>query len=263
LEFHYRGYAVLWKQPEAEKTVALEGLSPLSQNSVVARLYADGLLATPGPEEQRLNRLVQQISPVGGGVGEHKIECRVLLTTPVEMFAPGDVIVVSRGLLNIVPDDSVLAVMLARQVAHIVLGHARITDSFPQSLFDRQRKEDFEGFGIHLRPEEEAAADSESEILLKGSIYESAVANTSAFLSALKSQSHRFPNLALPRFGAGVISEERKPVSKERLEAGTLRFENRFRVSLNRVIVSPEEEGEYAEGRTVNKPMAINTSVQK
>ena len=267
LEFHYRGYAVLWQQHddnEAETTVVREGSSShLSQNSVVARLYTDGLLATPGPEEQRLNRLVQQISPVGGGIGEHKIECRVLLTTPVEMFAAGDVIVVSRGLLNIVPDDSVLAVMLARQVAHIVLGHARIADSFPQSLFDGQRKKDFEGFGIHWRSEDEAGADAESAILLKGSIYESAVTNTSAFLSALESQSHRFPNLALPRFGAGVISAASKPVSKEKLETGNLRFENRFRVSLNRVIIGSKEEGKYAEGGIVSKPIAINTSVQK
>ena len=136
------------------------------------------------------------------------------------MFAVGDVIVVSRGLLNIVPDDSVLAVMLGRQVAHIVLGHTRSADSFPHSLFDRQGRKDFDGFGIHWTPEQEAAADSETAVLLKGSIFENAVANTRAFLSALESQSHRFPNLALPRFGVGVILEASKPVSKKKLETG-------------------------------------------
>ena len=273
LDFHYRGYAVLWRQHEervtssvsrnrdyAETAPIVDDLTgPSSQNGPIARLEADGLLAVSGPEEQRLNQLVQQIAPVSR-LKPHNIECRVLLTTPVEMFAVGDVIVVSRGLLNVIPDDSVLGVMLARQVAHIVLGHTRMADSFPQSLFDRLGKKDFEGFGIRWKPEQERAADLETVVLLEGSIFENAVANTSAFLSALESQSHRFPNLALPRFGAGVIAP---PSSKEKPETGNLRFENRFRVSLNRVIIGSEEEGETAQGTTANKPMAINTSVQK
>lgn len=271
LDFHYRGYAILWRQHDEQRssspanktehdTSTVDDLSsPLTQNGPVARLEADGLLAVSGPEEQRLNRVVQQIGPISF----HKIECRVLLTTPLEMFAVGDVIVVSRGLLNVIPDDSVLAVMLARQVAHIVLDHTRVSDSFPRSLFDRQEKNDFAGFGIRWRPEQERAADLETAVLLKGSIFENAVANMTAFLSALASQSHRFPNLALPRFGAGVIREASKPTSKEKLETGNLRFENRFRVSLNRVIVSSEEAGEYASGTTVNRPMAINRANQK
>jgi len=249
LDFHYRGYAILWRQHDERRsspanktdhaTSTVDDLSsPLSQNGPVARLEADGLLAVSGPEEQRLNRAVQQIGPISF----HKIECRVLLTTPLEMFAVGDIIVVSRGLLNLIPDESVLAVLLARQVAHIVLGHTLVAGFFPHSLFDRHENKDFDGFGIRWRPEQERAADLETAVLLEGSIFENAVANTSAFLIALKSQSHRFPNLALPRFGAGVISEERRPVSKERPETGNLRFENRFRVSLNRVIVSSEEE---------------------
>lgn len=271
LDFHYRGYAILWRQHDERSsslpanktehaTSTVDDLPrPLSQNGPVARLEADGLLAVSGPEEQRLNRVVEQIGPISF----HKIECRVLLTTPLEMFAVGDVIVVSRGLLNVIPDDPVLAVMLARQVAHIVLGHTLAAGSFPHSLFDRRENKDFGGFGISWRPEQERAADLETAVLLKGSIFENAVADTSAFLIALKSQSHRFPNLVLPRFGAGVISEERRPASKERPETGNLRFENRSRVSLNRVIVRSEEEGEYASGTTANKPMAIDTSVQK
>jgi hypothetical protein len=275
LEFHYRGYAFLWQQRESKvdgpqssirnddarsSTVKEDPPGARFQNSLVARLEADGLLATPGQEEQRLDRIVQQIAPMSRAE-LHKIDCRMLLTTPVEMFAVGDVIVVSRGLLNIVPDDSVLAVMLARQVAHIVLGHTRITGSFPQSLFDRQDKKDFDGVGISWRPDEEAAADSEATVLLRGSIYESAVANASVFLSQLKSQSHRFPNLARPRFGAGAVPEASRPVSKEKKGTADLRFENRFRVSLNRMIISSGEQGEDAEHRTPMKPVAVNKSV--
>jgi hypothetical protein len=159
LEFHFRGYALLWRQqkdsPDALQssksgndgggnTSALESRSTsISQDSVVAGLDADGLLGAPGEEEQRLDRIVHQIAPISG-LGPHKIACRVLLTTPAEMFTVGNAIVVSRGLLNIVPDDSVLAFMLARQVAHIVLGHTgTVAQPFPKSVFDLEGKKGF------------------------------------------------------------------------------------------------------------------------
>ena len=282
LEFHFRGYALLWQQqkqrataPQMSKsssdtgnTSVLEGQSvPVSQNNVVARLDADGLLANPGEEEQRLDRIVHQIAPIGE-MGTHKIACRLLLTTPAEMFAVGDLIIVSRGLLNIVPDDSVLAFMLARQVAHIVSGQTgSAAHPFFESLFDLGEKKEFTGFGIRWRPDEETAADSKAIVLIRGTQYDGAVADTAVFLSELKSQSHRFPSLVRARFGAGVIRENGGLAFKEQMgtvvQGESLRFENRYGVSWNRVVIDSEEESEHAEGRSLKRPAALQTSVAK
>jgi hypothetical protein len=260
LEFHFRGYALLWQQ-QKDKPDALpssksrnDGLespsTPISQNGVIARLDADGLLATPGEEERRLDRMVHEIAPMRE-VGPHKIACRVLLTTPAEMFPAGDVIVVSRGLLNIVPNDSVLAFMLAHQVAHVILGHtSSIAPSASISLFDLENKKGFTGLGIRWTPDEELAAHSKAIVLIKGTPYKSAVADTAGFLSQLGSESHRFPNLVRARFGVGVISEA--PHASQKLAAtAALRFENRFHVSLNRV-VGPDKEPEQPESKAAS-----------
>jgi hypothetical protein len=228
---------------------------------VLARLESDGLLAAPGPEEQRLDRIVQRIAQNSQG-GVHGIASRVLLTTPAEIFAAGNTIVVSRGLLNLISDDSVLAFMLARQVAHIVLGHViNITQLPDKSLFDLGEKKNFAGFGIRWRPEEEAAADSDATVLLQRTPYKNAVANANAFLSQLRSDSHRFPNLVRARFGVGVLPEgslankELKTIAPRE----ELRFENRYRVSWNRVIVDSEAE-QKAESPTLEGPVAVQTS---
>lgn len=272
LEFHYRGYAVLWQQGDEkvdapssgagsdaeDSSVAENSVTRPSQNSLVARLEADGLLAAQAYETQNLDRIVEAIAPISDK--SHKIECRVLLTTPLEMFAVGDVIIVSRGLLNVVPDDSVLAVMLARQVAHIVLGHTSdVERSLPKSLFERVGKGDLEDLGIHWRPDQEVAANSRALVLLKSSRYERGVASASTFLSELESESHRFPNLARPRFGAGVFGEAGVLASKQQTGPAALRFENRFRVSLNRVLIDSDRQSEQAQGRTAEKPVVVKS----
>jgi hypothetical protein len=281
LEFRYRGYASLWQQhqPEGEPLLnktsyatgngaILDGPSPsFSQNALVARLESDGLLAVRGQEEQRLDQIVQQIRPASE-VGSHKVGCRVLVTTPAEIFAVGDTIIVSRGLLNLVPNDSVLALLLARQVAHIVLGHTgSVARSFPKSLFDVERKKDFVGLGIHWSPEEESAADSEAIALLKDSPYKSAVESASAFLLQLRSESHRFPNLLRARFGVGLMPDGSSMASKEHSEAiasgENSRLEDRYRVSWNQVITDSEGEGTEAKVTTLKKPLADQISVAK
>src|SRR6202040_3790682 len=51
------------------------------------------------------------------------MRCRVLLTAPLESFTIGHTIVVSRGLLDVLPDEASLAMVLAHELSHIVLGH--------------------------------------------------------------------------------------------------------------------------------------------
>jgi hypothetical protein len=263
LEFHYRGYALLWQQPEeheekgkpSEKSSAAENTSRLEDSSkyfrdgrLISRLEADGLLGAPGSVEQRLDGIVQQIA-LHSREFTRKIGCRVLLTTPVEIFAVGDVIVVSRGLLDIVPDDSVLAAILARQVAHIVLGQTAGADTlFPHSLFDLGAKTTFPGLGIHWTPDQEAAADFQAIVVLKGSPYEDGIEKAKAFLSEVKSESPRFPNLVQARFGAGVVPEGSDLATPKQLDTSAaaqgLRFENRYRVSWHREIVRSEEQAD-------------------
>lgn len=51
------------------------------------------------------------------------MRARVILTSPLETFSVGSTIIVSRGLLDVFPDEASLAMVLSHELADIVLGH--------------------------------------------------------------------------------------------------------------------------------------------
>src|SRR5205085_1865948 len=108
----------------------IKDLSPLesqrswehqAEENVLARLEKGGLLAPPGSVDELLNTVVGNlIVSANLNIDAH---CRVLLTTPIETFSIGHTIVISRGLIDVLPDEASLALVLADELSHIALGH--------------------------------------------------------------------------------------------------------------------------------------------
>lgn len=223
LDYHLRGISVLWRvsapqnqrstknQPLISGSRVTPGLEQTSR--VVQALQEHGFLASPGSEEPRLDRIVEVIDP--SAAHNREIHCRLLLTTPAEIFASGDTIILSRGLLNLVPDKSVLAVLLAQQIAHIVLGHGDLP--FRDLLRTLSGETPIRSTrALRQRAAaENTAANREAMILLKGSVYENGLAEAQHFLSMLHKGEKRFPNLLQARFGTGNIPENIDFVSGE------------------------------------------------
>src|SRR6202041_125290 len=86
-----------------------------------------------------------------------EVRTRVSLTTPLESFTVGRTIVISRGLLDTLPDEASLAAILSHELAHIVLGHSTSTDfAFSDRLsFDDARI--VARFHLECTPAEEEA----------------------------------------------------------------------------------------------------------
>ena len=54
---------------------------------------------------------------------EPEVRCRVMMTSTLESFTVGHTIVLSRGLIDVLPDEASLATMIAHELSHVVLGH--------------------------------------------------------------------------------------------------------------------------------------------
>src|SRR6202021_1435949 len=93
------------------------------EDNVVERLQVAGLMAPDGDVDRILETVVNNLLIVNN-LDLAGVRCRVLLTTPLESFVLGRTIVVSRGLLDVLPDEATLAAVLAHALAHIVLGHS-------------------------------------------------------------------------------------------------------------------------------------------
>src|SRR5438105_9457079 len=90
------------------------------------------------------------------------VRTRVMLTSPLETFSVGNTIVVSRGLVDVLPDEASLAMVLARELAHIVLGH-NIGSKY--AFNDRMLFSDesvYQNLGFRHVPEEDTAADDKA-----------------------------------------------------------------------------------------------------
>src|SRR6202795_4193189 len=95
----------------------------------------------------------------------------VMITSPLETFSVGNTIVVSRGLIDVLPDETSLAMVLSHELAHIVLGHnlgSRYAFN-DRMLFSDEST--YSNLGFRHVPEEEVAADKKAIDLLKNSPY--------------------------------------------------------------------------------------------
>ena len=172
-----------------------------AEQNILARLEKGGLLAPPGPVEEVLNTVAGNL--IVSSKLEIEAHCRVLLTTPFETFTIGHTIVISRGLIDVLPDEGSLALTLAGELAHIALGHPTQT----QFAFNNQTMlSDFEllqRFRFKRPPEEMQAASEKAIMMMRASPYAN-LANAGLFLKALASHRATMPRLLQASLGDQV-----------------------------------------------------------
>jgi Peptidase family M48 len=157
-----------------------------AEDNVVERLTNAGLLAPEGDVDHILQTVVNNLEVTNNIDLPRPVRTRVLLTSPLETFSVGNTIVISRGLVDVLPDEASLAAVLSHELAHIVLGH-NLGSKY--AFNDRMLFSDegtYQNLGFRHIPEEEAAADKKAVELLKNSPYAQKLDNVGLFLKALQ-----------------------------------------------------------------------------
>src|ERR1700674_1064694 len=80
-----------------------------AEQNIVDRLEKGGLLAPKGDVDKMLDTVVNNLIVTNNLTID--AQCRVLLTTPLETFSMGHTIAISRGLLDVLPDEASLAMV--------------------------------------------------------------------------------------------------------------------------------------------------------
>ena len=177
-----------------------------AQSNLIDRLERGGILAAEGEVDATLNAVIHNLL-VSNEISLD-VRCRVLLTTPLETLSIGQVIIISRGLLDVLPDEASLAMVLSDELAHIVLGHPTDTmfafadrTMFPDR--DIQRRLRFQ----RSETEMEAAHQKALEIL-SHSPYAAKMATAGLFLKTLRRRAPQLPNLIRASLGNQLTTEE-------------------------------------------------------
>ncbi len=182
-----------------------------AEDNVIDRLTTAGLLAPEGDVDHILQTVVNNLEVTNNIDLPRPVRTRVLLTAPLETFSVGNTIVISRGLVDVLPDEASLAAVLSHELAHIVLGH-NLGSRY--AFNDRMLFSDdstYQNLGFKHIPEEEAAADKKAIELLKNSPYAQKLDNVGLFLKALQARAPHLNALLTTHLGnpfgeAGTIT---------------------------------------------------------
>ena len=194
------------KAQDASPLEAQRAWEHQAEINVIDRLQQIGLLAPEGEIDKVLQTVVNNVMVTNNLDIQPEVKCRVLLTTPLESFTIGHTIVVSRGMIDVLPDEASLAMILTHELAHIVLGHRLDTKlAFNDRMFFPDERT-FERMDFARDRGQEEAADKKAIELLNGSPYKDKLTNAGLFLKAVQARAPALKNLIRAHLGDSLLN---------------------------------------------------------
>jgi hypothetical protein len=180
-----------------------------AEQNVLDRLERARLIAPPGPVDKVLATVVNNLRVTNKLDGLPPVQCRVMMTSTLESFSLAYTIVLSRGLVDVLPDEASLAMVLSHELAHIALGH-KLDPKF--AFNDRLIISDEQLLSAldFTRPQtDEAAADAKGIEFLKSSPYKDNLGQAGLFLRAATEAAPRVPHMFGAHMGNGLTQDNK------------------------------------------------------
>jgi hypothetical protein len=182
-----------------------------AEENILDRLSKAKLLAPPGEVDGMCQQVINSLLASNHQLLGEPVQCRLLLTSRLEAFIVNNTIVVSRGFIDVLPDWSPLAFVLAHQLAHNILGHKTVDTKF--AFADVLRIPDAELIGrlqVRHTEEEESEADLIAMKILKKSVYNARIPQAALFMDSLRYHASGVSSLLEPDFGEHIMDSKRK-----------------------------------------------------
>ncbi|MGB0034177.1 MAG: hypothetical protein WBP79_01730 [Candidatus Acidiferrales bacterium] len=190
--------------------------------NVIDRLQRTGLLAPSGAIDKVLETVVNNIEVTNNLDIQPEVHCRVLLTGTLESFSIGHTIVLSRGLLDVLPDEASLATMLAQELANIIVTRPETDQWGFNDMTTVTTVEALSHFTFKDNPNDIAMANQKALELLQKSPYKDKLGSAGLFLKQLDAESKALPALINSRLGNRVFLESKLLASAPNLEPSKL-----------------------------------------
>ena len=172
--------------------------------NVLERLQRTGLLAPPNEVDKVLETVVNNIEVTNNLDIQPEIHCRVMLTGTLESFSIGHTIVLSRGLIDVLPDEASLASMLAQELAQIIVTKPSTDQWGFNDTTNVSTVEALNHFSFRDTPADIQAANAKAIELLKNSPYKDKLGPASLFMKQLDAEQKDLPALINAHLGNGV-----------------------------------------------------------
>jgi hypothetical protein len=175
-----------------------------AEMNVLDRLQRVGLLAPPGEVDKVLDAVENNLEVSNNLDVEPAVHCRVLLTGTLESFSIGHTIVLSRGLIDVLPDVGSLAAIVAQDLGDLLVTRPSTDQYGFDDTTNVSTLEVLNRFSFRDTPAQQQQASEKALELLKKSPYKDKLGNAGLFLKELAAESKALSALINPQLGNGV-----------------------------------------------------------
>jgi hypothetical protein len=175
-----------------------------AENNVLDLLERDGLLAPAGEVDKVLNTIVNNLEVTNNFDEQVDLRCRVLLTSGLEMFSIGNTLVLSRGLIDVVPNEETLAALIAHGMADAMLPKPNQDQYAFSDILRLPPTEVLKRLSFEEGKTESAENNQKAMEILKKSPYASKLGNAGLFLHQLHARAKELKQLINPQLGNEV-----------------------------------------------------------
>ena len=185
-----------------------------AENNVIDRLVEAGLVApvTPGGYEDKvLGQIVINLVVPNNLAFTDQIHCRILLTDTLEATTVGNTILISKGLIDTLPNEESIASVIAMELAHIAMGHHIDTR---YAFNDRLMFPDtatFQRIDMNHSDLDNTTAAKRAMQYLQSSMYKDRLANAGLYYKQLSARAKELKALNSPRLGDSLLQSDGTP----------------------------------------------------
>jgi hypothetical protein len=185
-----------------------------AENNVIDRLVEAGLVAPLAPggyENKVLDQIVINLVVPNNLAFSDQIHTRILLSTTIETTTVGNTILISKGLIDSLPNEEAIASVVAMELAHIAMGHHIDTR---YAFNDRLMFPDtatFQKIDMYHTDHDNVDAAKRAMEYLQNSMYKDKLPTAGLYYAQLVDREKALKGLNTPKLGDSLLKADGTP----------------------------------------------------
>ena len=185
-----------------------------AEDNVLDRLEQAGLVApviSGGYEQKVLDQIVVNLVVPNNLTFSEPVHCRILLTDTIEATTVGNTILLSRGLIDSLPNEPAFAAVISMELAHIALGHHIDTRYAFNDRLLFPDESSFQRIDMNHSVGDDESAAAWGVKYLQNSMYKSELSQAGLYFEQLQARAGALKALNTPTLGDSLLNEQSVP----------------------------------------------------
>ncbi len=185
-----------------------------AENNVIDRLIQAGLVApltASGYEQKVLDQIVTNLVVPNNLAFTEPVTCRVLLTNTIEATTVGNTILLSKGLIDTLPNEESIASVVAMELAHVAMGHHIDTRYAFNDRLLFPDEATFQRIDLNHSDVDNTSAANRAMQYLENSMYKNELPTAGLYYEQLMDRAKALKGLNSPMLGDSLLQADGVP----------------------------------------------------